>query len=81
MQVIPRAQPRTGRPLRRRQGAGCGRSASVACAAERRKQDVVLSPGDTVLVAGATGGVGQILTKKLVEVSAFETSGAWPNRC
>ena len=28
----------------------------------------VVVPGDTVLVAGATGGVGQILTKKLVEV-------------
>ena len=26
-------------------------------------------PGDTVLVAGATGGVGQILTAKLLEVS------------
>ncbi len=26
------------------------------------------APGDTVLVAGATGGVGQILTAKLLEV-------------
>ena len=30
----------------------------------------VQAPGDTVLVAGATGGVGQILTAKLLEVSA-----------
>ena len=29
---------------------------------------VVQAPGDTVLVAGATGGVGQILTAKLLEV-------------
>lgn len=28
------------------------------------------APGDTVLVAGATGGVGQILTAKLLEVPA-----------
>jgi len=27
------------------------------------------APGDTVLVAGATGGVGQILTAKLLEVA------------
>ena len=27
------------------------------------------APGDLILVAGATGGVGQILTTKLLDVS------------
>lgn len=31
--------------------------------------DVLQEPGSTVLVAGATGGVGQLLTAKLLEVS------------
>ena len=44
-----------------------GRSARpVSCAAS-----AAVKPGDTVLVAGATGGVGQILTKKLVERGFF----------
>jgi len=30
------------------------------------------APGDTVLVAGATGGVGQILTAKLLEVAIIK---------
>ncbi len=29
-------------------------------------------PGDLVLVAGATGGVGQILTAKLLEVRTYQ---------
>merc|ERR1712144_33891 len=42
----------------------------VVCLAERRQGgsgSVVGNEGATILVAGATGGVGQILTKKLVD--------------
>ena len=34
----------------------------------------VVEPGSTVLVAGATGGVGQLLTAKLLDVSAFNAT-------
>ena len=43
--------------------AGASEAASEASASS-----AVVNPGDVVLVAGATGGVGQVLTKKLVEV-------------
>ena len=32
---------------------------------------LVQAPGDLILVAGATGGVGQILTAKLLEVAMY----------
>lgn len=51
----------------RRSGTG---PSCVVCLAERRQGgsgSVVVNEGATILVAGATGGVGQILTKKLVD--------------
>lgn len=36
--------------------------------AVRHRLCVPQSPGDTILVAGATGGIGQLVTAKLLEV-------------
>lgn len=37
------------------------------------------SPGSLVLVAGATGGVGQLVTAKLIEVTHLLTDSVWPD--
>jgi NADPH:quinone reductase-like Zn-dependent oxidoreductase len=61
----------TARVMTQRRPMGEARSSRTSwlrLQASEREQ-VVLSPGDVVLVAGATGGVGQVLTEKLVEVS------------
>ena len=65
----------------RRAGAGRvpGRTVAPPHASSSSSNAAVVVPGDTVLVAGATGGVGQILTKKLVEVrSTFPPPATWP---
>lgn len=64
-----------GAGVRRGRRAGAGRVPGrtvapphASSSSSSSSNAAVVVPGDTVLVAGATGGVGQILTKKLVEV-------------
>jgi NADPH:quinone reductase-like Zn-dependent oxidoreductase len=59
--------------LRRAKGSrGCAckaPAASVRCSDCCHAEFLLQEPGSTVLVAGATGGVGQLLTAKLLDVS------------
>lgn len=41
------------------------------CIETRHARLLIQAPGDCVLVVGATGGVGQVLTGKLLEVHTF----------
>jgi hypothetical protein len=65
--------------LGRKRGAATVPSSRAIAAPMRRLRVVAgnATPGDTVLIVGATGGVGQLTAAKLLEVRASE-GATWP---